>query len=56
MIRLRLLYGVEGYVVDDLTKIAVHAERRRWMTRILCSTLRRPVLVPSGIRLLRSEL
>ena len=46
----KVIYGVEGYVVDDLTEIAVNAGSRHWMTHILCLISRRQVFLQSRIR------
>ena len=46
----KVLYGVEGYVVDDLTEIAVNAAIRRLTILILSLTSRLQGLVQSKMR------
>ena len=46
----KVIYGVEGYVVDDLTLRSMPGSRH-WMTHILCSISRRQVFLQSRIRL-----
>ena len=50
----KIIYGVEGYVVDDLTEIAVNAGISRWTIHTSCLILRLRASARSVIRSSRS--
>ena len=50
----KVIYGVEGYLVDDLQDVAVNEKDSRCTEPCCVRTWRRPGLVRSKIRLLKS--